>query len=94
MQKNMKKSKITNKVIFIFRIISIIVIIVCLYEIFRWYTENKKNNQFLDEISNQYIETSEKVEVDQNFIEINKINFDNLLNKNSDTVRVVDCKKY
>jgi len=90
----MKKNKVTNKVIFIFRIISIIVIIVCLYEIFRWYTENKKNNKFLDEISNQYIETSEKVEVDQNFIEINKINFDNLLNKNSDTVRVVDCKKY
>lgn len=90
----MKKSKITNKVVFIFRMISLIVIIVCLYEIFIWYTENRKNNQFLDEISNQYIETSEKVEVDQNLIQINKINFENLLNKNSDTVRVANCKKY
>lgn len=53
-----KEKKIINKVILIFRILSIIIIIYCLLYIFNWYLENKKNKEIFQEItSNNILDT-------------------------------------
>ena len=53
-----KEKKIINKIILIFRILSIIIIIYCLLYIFNWYLENKKNKEIFQEItSNNILDT-------------------------------------
>lgn len=85
-QKNQKKSKKISKILLFFRIISLIVIVICLYEIANWYFENKKNNEMLDDMVSNYIESTKQIIIGEETISVLEINFDDLLEKNSDTV--------
>lgn len=74
----MSKSKHVLKInigLLLFRIISLIIILVCLYFIWNWYKENKKTSGILS-----------KIEQTVSFDEISSNNFSSLLTENSNTV--------
>lgn len=77
-------SKKGNKLILFFRIISLIIIIICVYQLIYWYIENKKNNNMLDDIMSG--QTTEDVVVGDETIKVLRPDFDELLEKNGDTV--------
>jgi len=90
--------------ILIFRIISLIIIIVCLVILYRWHLENEANKDVSDSlltedtISEDHIsinpgstiqeptETEKSQDNDENDVKTVKVNFDNLISQNSDTV--------
>lgn len=80
-----KENKKIKKTIFIIRILQLIFLILLIYSglhIFRWYKNNNENKQIISEIS-------KSVEIDTNTKEEQqkyKINFEELKQKNSDTV--------
>lgn len=80
-----KEKRKANKIKIIISIIQLIFIVVLIYSlinIFLWYKSNKANKQVMEELS-QTIETvKEDGEDDKKY----KINFEELKNKNSDTV--------
>lgn len=100
MSKTEKKHK-HNYFILIFRLISLIIIFVCLYILYLWHLDNSKNNSIQKDLENKYItdilKTSENDDsfsptytetVDENGISIEQftVDFDALLEQNSDTV--------
>lgn len=80
-----KENRKIKKTIFIIRILQLIFLILLIYSglhIFRWYKNNNENKQIISEIS-------KSVEIDENTKEEQqkyKINFEELKQKNSDTV--------
>ena len=80
-----KEKRKANKIKIIISIIQLIFIVILIYSlinIFLWYRSNKANKQVMEELS-QTIETvKEDGEDDKKY----KINFEELKNKNSDTV--------
>lgn len=83
--KNYKHKKF-HPFVFLIMIISIITIIWSLYNIWTWYSENKKNNEVIEEIRSN-ISFEETVIVNEGTEEQTKaIDFSELLKKNSDTV--------
>lgn len=72
-----EKNKISVSLL-LFRIISIIIILVCLFSLSNWYIENKKNSKIIDNLRSQIT-----------FPDINstsKVDFSNLISINPDTV--------
>ena len=97
----MKKNKRKNNFIFIilFRIISIIIILICLYRIYEWHLENKANHTIIDNILTQISFPDENLEIsngtnsnniisNESITEFSKetLDFSNLINQNPDTV--------
>ena len=83
--RNQKKK--VNKIILIIRIISIVVIIISLYYIYNWYIDNKNSNEIVKEIFNEVEISNEEVIVDNSMqTDIVKIEYEKLLNINSDTI--------
>ena len=81
MSKHMKKS---DKFIFAFRIISIIIIIMCILKIIDWFLENKRNNDMINNlISNS---SMREIEVEDRQIHVLETNLDDLISQNEDTV--------
>ena len=80
-----KENKKIKKTIFIIRILQLIFLILLIYSglhIFRWYKNNNENKQIISEIS-------KSVEIDENTKEEQqkyKVNFEELKQKNFDTV--------
>lgn len=80
-----KENKKNKKTIFIIRILQLIFLILFIYSglhIFRWYKNNNENKQIISEIS-------KSVEIDENTKEEQykyKVNFEELKQKNSDTI--------
>ena len=70
--------------ILIFRIISLIIIAICIYKLVFWYIENKKNNDILNDIISE--QKTEEIVVGDETIKVLRHNFDELLAKNGDTV--------
>lgn len=83
--RNQKKK--VNQIILIIRIISIVVIIISLYYIYNWYIDNKNSNEIVKEIFNEVEISNEEVIVDNSMqTDIVKIEYEKLLNINSDTI--------
>lgn len=70
--------------ILIFRIISLIIIAICICKLVFWYIENKKNNDILNDIISE--QKTEEIVVGDEKIKVLRHNFDELLAKNGDTV--------
>ena len=100
MRKTKERRKI-NYFILIFRIISIIIIAICLYILYLWDKDNKANNSIQEDLTKTYISSaSDPVlkeraftpkycqTVDENGInlELFSVDFDSLLNQNQDSV--------
>lgn len=81
-----KKSKGLYRLIFIIQLISIIVIAIALYYIYVWHTDNKKTDKVLENIFDNVDIFSEDVSVDEIETSMLKIDFDNLISFNSDTI--------
>ena len=101
----MKREKVKNKtflnyLIFFFRIVSIIIIVICLYILYLWDQDNRKNNTIQSELSDTYVSIdsiSEEIEpftpiytdaVDENGISIEQfdVDFNLLAQKNPDSL--------
>ena len=100
MEKSKEKRK-TNYFILVFRIISIIIIAICLYVLYLWDKDNKANNSLQEDLSSTFIDSSKNIEssnekftpkvtlaIDENGmnIELFSIDFEALSNQNSDSV--------
>ena len=81
-----KKSKRLYGLIFMIQLISIIVIAIALYYIDVWYTDNKNTDKVLENIFDNIDISSEDVSVDEIETSMLKIDFDNLISLNSDTI--------
>lgn len=83
---NQKKK--VNKIILIIRVISIVVIIISLYYIYNWYVDNEKSEEVVEEIFNEVEISNEEVVIVDNRTQtdIVKIEYEKLLNINSDTI--------
>lgn len=81
-----KKSKRLYGLIFMIQLISIIVIAIALYYIYVWYTDNKNTDKVLENIFDNIDISSEDVSVDEIETSMLKIDFDNLISLNSDTI--------
>lgn len=91
------EKKKTSKGIIIFRILSIIIIVFCLYRLFNWYQENQKNHELISNLKTQITlpEIQDTDSQNDNTITPNEttvqppentIDFSNLINLNPDTV--------
>lgn len=83
-----KQTKKYNKLLLVFRIISLIVMIICVYQLINWYFENKKNNEILNDMVSNYIQSTKQIIIGEETISVLEANFKDLLEKNSDTVRM------
>lgn len=86
-KENLDKSKIA---LIIFRVLSIIIIIICLIVLYNWHLNNKKNISIMDELE-EYAQitetnTSENDGSEDNAEEKLAVNFEELKAKNADTV--------
>lgn len=81
-----KKSKRLYGLIFMIQLISIIVIAIALYYIYVWYADNKNTDKVLENIFDNIDISSEDVSVDEIETSMLKIEFDNLISLNSDTI--------
>lgn len=81
-----KKGKGLYRLIFIVQLISIIVIAIALYYIYIWYTDNKNTDKILENIYSKVDILSEDVNVDEIETSMLKLDFDNLISFNSDTI--------
>ena len=81
-----KKSKRLYGLIFMIQLISIIVIAIALYYIYVWYIDNKNTDKVLENIFDNIDISSEDVSVDEIETSMLKIDFDNLISLNSDTI--------
>lgn len=87
-----KKTKKVNKIILIIRIISIIIMCVCVFELGKWFFENKKNDGILDDIITNYAQSTKEIIIGEEKVSVLDANFNDLLEINSDTVRMAYCK--
>ena len=99
MSKSEEKPKI-NYFILIFRIISIIIIVICLYVIYLWHLDNQKNNSLKDSLSDFIVTNRDDSNLEESFspvytetvdndglsIEQFTIDYDSLLKKNEDCI--------
>ncbi len=90
--KKVKKRKKSNKIILLFRVISLIVIIICGYQLVNWYFENKKNNDILNDMVSNYVQSTKQIIIGDDAISVTEAKLDDLLEKNSDTVRMAYSK--
>lgn len=81
-----KKGKGLYRLIFIVQLISIIVIAIALYYIYIWYADNKNTDKILENIYSKVDILSEDVNVDEIETSMLKLDFDNLISFNSDTI--------
>lgn len=91
-----KNNSIGKKIIIIFRIISAIVIILCLIVLYKWHRNNVENQNIVNElgnfvnlndVSNTEDENQENNERSNEILESKlEVNFEKLKNRNSDTV--------
>lgn len=86
MAKHMKKAPKTNKAVLFFRIISLIIIVICIYQLYNWYIENKKNSEILSDIVSNYTQSTKQIIIGEKNISVLEADFQSLLEKNSDTV--------
>lgn len=82
----MKKAQKSNKAILFFRIVSIIIIVICIYHLYNWYIENRKNSKILDELISNYTQSTKQIILGEETISVIETDFQSLLEKNSDTV--------
>lgn len=81
------KIKKGNLLIGFIQVISIIIIIISLYYIYLWYIDNKKTENILNEIYENANVSSDNISIDNDLkIEVENIDFNKLINKNSDTI--------
>lgn len=81
-RKEKRKANKTKVIINIIQLIFMVVLIYSLIHIFLWYKSNKANKQVMQELSQTIEIVKEDGENDKKY----KINFEELKNKNSDTV--------
>ena len=94
------KNKKINTFIFVFRIISLIIVIICLYVLYWWYVDNQKNNTLKQDLS-KFIVSKKQEENPENpyipkytkatdeigaYVEQFQVTFDDLLEQNPDSV--------
>ena len=81
-----KRNKRTSILMLLFRLISLIIIVICMYQLVNWYIENKKNNKMLDDMLSNYTDSTKDIVVGEDKISALEIKFEDLLEKNPDTV--------
>lgn len=82
----MKKNKSKKIFLMIFRLLSVIIIVVCLYLLYNWHNENKQNNELISDIRSQ-IDISDNSNGDsETDAQEELLDFSGLLETNSDTV--------
>lgn len=98
-EKTLKKRKRNKKLIFIFRTISLVIIIFCSLRLYNWTQENKANKEIIDNIRSQvaFVDSNNNIAVDitsnndNNSTELEvtpkaSLDFSALTSQNSDTV--------
>lgn len=93
------EKKKTSKGIIVFRVISLIIIVFCVYRLFNWYQENQKNHELISNLKTQItLPKTQEVDLQNNTDNTNStetmepqineatIDFSNLINLNPDTV--------
>ena len=92
MAKHMKKSKRMNFAILFFRIVSVIIIIICVYQLYNWYIENKKNGDILEEIVSNYAQSTKQIIIGEEEVSALEVKIQDLIEKNGDTVGWLNVK--
>lgn len=89
----MEKKKKINYFLIVFRLIVIVIILVCLYNIFVWYKENKASEEMLGKVSNyvdkentKTVTIADENEDETEDINLYNIDFNSLLAENNSTV--------
>ena len=90
-RKNYKERKI-NKLITIIRIISIIIMTISIIQLVNWYLENKKNNKIVDDIVSNYTQSTKEIIIEEKNISVINLKFNEILEKNIDTVLLAYCE--
>ena len=87
-KKKAKKVKLNFKKVLLYfmQLFFIILLVISLMEIYKWYKDNKKNKEILEEISNAIKIEDVKEDDEQNEGVVITVNFNDLKKKNSDTV--------
>lgn len=92
MAKHMKNSKRMNFAILFFRIVSVIIIIICVYQLYNWYIENKKNGDILEEIVSNYAQSTKQIIIGEEEVSALEVKIQDLIEKNGDTVGWLNVK--
>lgn len=86
-----KHSKIKNKKVMIIRIISFIIIIICITNIAKWFLENKKNKNLLSDMTN-LVKVADIIKIEETEVEKYIIEFEKLKDKNQDVFAWIKVK--
>ena len=86
------KNKKINKIILIIRIISLIVMALCIFELAKWFLENRKNDGILTDIITNYAQSTKEIIIGEEKVSVLEANFKDLLEENNDIVRMAYCK--
>lgn len=86
------KNKKINKIILIIRITSIIIMAICIFELTKWFLENRKNDGILNDIITNYAQSTKEIVIGEEKVSVLEANFKDLLEENNDTVRMAYCK--
>ena len=90
-----KKDKSFNICLILFRLISVVIIIICLILLYNWHKENTENSSLSDELSDSFITATSEVtpksesdtsENSSTTYESIEVNFEDLLSQNPQTV--------
>lgn len=86
-----KHSKMKNKKVMIIRIISFIIIIICIINITKWFLENKKNKNLLSDMTT-LVKVSDVIKIEETEVEKYIIEFEKLKDKNQDVFAWIRVK--
>lgn len=86
-----KHSKIKNKKVMIIRIILFIIIIVCIINIIKWFLENKKNKDLLNDMTT-LVKVANIINIEETEVEQYTVEFEKLKDKNPDIFAWIKVK--
>lgn len=86
-----KENKKLNIGILIFRLMSVIIILICLILLFLWNSENNQNSKIVEELSERFVSNTTQVDFTDGIFSSNNyetidVDFDALLTQNKNTV--------
>lgn len=80
----MKKNRsVISILILIFRVISIIIISICLYVLYEWHLDNKANNSLQDDLSELIVVDVSKTSTENNDLPVINARFNNIKDENN-----------
>ena len=87
-------TSLLNVLILIFRVISIIIIGICLYVLYEWHLDNKANNSLQDDLSELIVVDVSKTSTENNDLPVINARFNNIKDENNKEFLVQDPDGY